>query len=466
MAYFLGVSGRADLLIVSQIIPNIIGSMISGGAGEILITKIDANESSKRPFVTYFTFLSTALIAIVLFLYWLFLPLVTDKLDVQLSDQNLFVEITFVIIISKIFGSIVSCLQHLLYAKNLYKKFILVSLIAEFLGVVVILLFVKDNNIMAFAYGILVSTGITALLFVYIHQLPILSLIDIENWRSNWSGLKEIYKKILTLSLQTLMNHLSSLWERTLSFKYLQPGYLSALNYSKSLTELPKMAFLSSVLTTSYIEQNKRKEVSQEKYLAYSNKIDGLLNETAFFFQCISLLLSPFILIVLYQRGAFDSSDVELTLLIYQVLTIGFLPGLMFNFLTRTMYIESEIRHLFWVITSKTIFEIFFMTLFIHSFYLTIPIILTVSKFLSVFYLYFYLNKKKSGIFNSRKAIKLYSTAIITSLIIYFVNQEVITNVTSIPIFELTIYYIPVLIITLILSFYFVKNLKKKIVSA
>lgn len=465
MAYFLGVSGRVDLLIVSQIIPNIIGSMISGGAGEILVTKTNADESSKRPFVTCFTLMSTALMAIILFLYYLFLPLVTDKLDIQLSDQNLFSKITFVIIISKIFGSVVSCLQHLLYAKNLYKKFIIVSLIAEFLGVVVILLFVKDNNIMAFAYGILVSTGTTALLFIYIHQLPILSLLDLENWRSNWFELKEIYKKILTLSLQTLMNHLSLFWERTLSFKYLQPGYLSALYYSKSLTELPKMAFLSSVLTTSYIEQNKRKEVSQEKYLAYSNKVDGLLNETAFFFQCISLLLSPFIMVVLYYRGAFNSSDVELTLLIYQVLTIGFLPGLMFNFLTRTMFIESEIRHLFWVITCKSVFEIILMTLFIHSFFMTIPIVLTLSKFLCVFYLYFYLNKKKSGIFNLKKVIQLYSFTIVVSLLIYFLNQLVIKKVTTIPIFELTIYYIPVFLIALILSFYFVKNLKKKIVS-
>ena len=465
MAYFLGVSGRVDLLIVSQIIPNIIGSMISGGAGEILVTKTDADESSKRPFVTCFTLMSTALMAIFLFLYYLILPLVTDKLDIQLSDQNLFAKITFVIIISKIFGSVVSCLQHLLYAKNLYKKFIIVSLIAEFLGVVVILLFVKDNNIMAFAYGILVSTGTTALLFIYIHQLPILSLLNVENWRSNWFELKEIFKKILTLSLQTLMNHLSLFWERTLSFKYLQPGYLSALYYSKSLTELPKMAFLSSVLTTSYIEQNKRKEVSQEKYLAYSNKVDGLLNETAFFFQCISLLLSPFILVVLYYRGAFNSSDVELTLLIYQVLTIGFLPGLMFNFLTRTMFIESEIRHLFWVITCKSVFEIILMTLFIHSFFMTIPIVLTLSKFLCVFYLYYYLNKKKSGIFNLKKAIQLYSFTIVVSLLIYFLNQLVIKKVTTIPILELTIYYIPIFLIALILSFYFVKNLKKKIVS-
>jgi peptidoglycan biosynthesis protein MviN/MurJ (putative lipid II flippase) len=466
MAYFLGVSGRVDLLIVSQIIPNILGSMIAGGAGEILVTKTDADETSKLPFVTYFTFISTALIAVVLFLYWLALPFVADKLDVRFSDQNLFKEITIIIIISKVFASIVSCLQHLLYAKNLYKKFVVVSLIAELLGIIVIILFVRENNILAFACGILVSTTATAVMFVIIHRLPLSTLFNVQLWRFNLPELKEIYKKVIILSFQTLINHLSSLWERMLSFKFLQPGYLSALNYSKSLTDLPKMAFLSSVLTTSYIEQNKRKEISQENYLAYSKKVDGLLNETAFYFQIVSLLLSPFILVLLYKRGAFDSSDVELTLLLYQILTIGFLPGLMLNFLNRTMFIESENRHLFWVITCKSIFEILSMTLFISSFFLTIPIVLTISKFLCVFYLYFYLNKKKPGIFNSKKAIKIYTLTLLLSLFIYFLNYKLNFAVTSMSIFELSLYYIPVFIGIIIFSFYFLKNLKKKIVNA
>ncbi len=465
MAYFLGVSGSADLLIVSQIIPNILGSMISGGAGEILVTKNNADESSKRPFVTYFTFISTALMAFVLFIYWLLLPFISQKLDIRFSDYNLFTEITIVVIISKVFGSIISCLQHLLYAKNLYKKFVFVSLIAELLGIFVILFLVRENQIMAFAYGILVSTSATAIMFIFIHGLPLTSLLNIQIWRSNRSELKEIYKKVFTLSIQTLINQLSTLWERMLCFKYLQPGYLSALNYSKSLTELPKMAFLSSVLTTSYIEQNKRKEVSKENYAAYSNKVNELLNETAFFFQIISLLLSPFILVVFYRRGAFDTSDVQFTLLIYQILTIGFLPGLMYNFLTRTMYIESEMKHLFWVITGKTFFEILLMTLFIRSFSQTIPVVLTISKFLCVFYLYYYLIKKKSDIFNGKKAVKIYSITIVSSLLIYYLNHELVYIVTSLPIFKLTLFYIPVFIITIILSIYFLKNLKKKIVS-
>ena len=463
MAYFLGVSGRADLLLVGQIIPNILGSMISGGAGEILVTKTNVEDKSKQTFVTYFTFISTALMAIVLVLYWILLPVVAEKLDVSFSDHTLFMEITLIIIISKVFGSVVSCLQHLLYAKNLYKKFIVISLIAELLGILVILFLVRENQILAFAYGILVSSVATAIMFVSIHHLPLKPLIQIHQWQANWIDLKSMYKNIFSLSLQTLINHLSTFWERMLSFKYLQPGYLSALNYSKSLTELPKMAFLSSVLTTSYIEQNKRKEISNEKYIAYSNKVDGLLNETAFFFQILSLLLSPFMLIILYRRGAFDSSDVELTLYIYQILTVGFLPGLMFNFLTRTMYIETEMKHLFWVIVCKSIFEIIGMTLFISSYFQTIPVVLTISKYFCVFYLYYYLNRKYYGIFNSKKAIKLYFLAIVLSLLLYFINLEMIHALTSFSLIKLIAYYSPVFLVSIVISYYFIKKIKKKI---
>lgn len=466
MAYFLGVSGRVDLLLVAQIIPNIIGSMISGGAGEILVTKSHVEEPSKQTFVSLFTFISTVLISLVLFLYWFLLPIVADKLDVNFSDQALFVQLSFILIISKIFGSIVSCLQHLLYAKNLYKKFVVINLFAEILGIIVIIVFVNENHILAFAYGILVSTIASALLFVSIHHLPLRPLFQLQEWKTNWDELKAMYKKIFTLSLQTLVNHLSSFWERMLSFKYLQPGYLSALNYSKSLTELPKMAFLSSVLTTSYIEQNKRKQISKETYFKYSNKVDSLLNETAFFFQILSLLLSPFVLIVLYRRGAFDSSDVELTLFIYQILTLGFLPGLMFNFLTRTMFIESEMKHLFWLIAGKSIFEIIGMTLFISTYYQTIPVVLTISKYISVFYLYYYLNKKNSGIFNTNKSVKLYLITIAISLALYFFNQSIIKTITSFSVYELGFYYFPIFLLSLVLSYYFIKNIKKKIVGS
>ena len=463
MAYFLGVSGRIDLLLVAQIIPNIIGSMISGGAGELLVTKSNIDDKSKGNYVTQYTFLTVIITSIILCAYWLSIPIFSHTLEVNNADYQLFIYLSLIIILSKIFGSIVSCLQQLLYLKNLYKKFISISLFSELIGIVVILITVRENEILAFAYGIFATSFLNACLFLIVHKLPIISIFNIQSWRENTMELIQHFKKIFTLGMQTLINHSSSFWERIISYKFLQPGYLSALNYSRSLTELPKMAFLSYVLTTSYIEQNKRIQTSKDKYYSYSRKVDILLNETGFFFQVISLIFSPVILIVFFKRGAFDKNDLEMTLSIYQIFILGFLPGLMFNFLTRTMFIESEMRRLFWVFLCKTAFEILFMTLFIDYFEQAIPIILTISKYIFVFYLYHYLIQKNSDIFDRKKSIKLYFLAICSSLLIYWISRHFVSNILSLSISDLFLYYSPILLIVLILSYYFLQNIKKKI---
>ena len=118
MAFFLGVSGRIDVLLVAQIIPNIIGSMISGGAGELLVTKSNIDHESNSKYVTQYTFLTVVIISIVLCGYWLSIPIFNDLLEVKKNDHYLFLNLTFLLILSKVFGSIVSCLQQLLYLKK------------------------------------------------------------------------------------------------------------------------------------------------------------------------------------------------------------------------------------------------------------------------------------------------------------------------------------------------------------
>ncbi len=465
LAYYLGVSGRVDLLLVAQIIPNIIGSMLAGGAGEIIVIKSKSEQKQNSTFVSMFTLLITLLTAVILILYWFLLPILANKLDVKSEDYNLLFEITFFILLSKIPSAIVSCLQHLLYAKNLFRYFVISTLIAEFLGIITILLFVNKFHITAFAYGIFVSAFFNAIFFVVIHRLPILALFSLNNWKKNAQELNEMFKKVFSLGLQTMINYLSTLWERSLSFKYLKPGYLSALNYSKSVTELPKMAFLSSVLTTSYIEQIKRKEKSEKSYLDYTKKVDSLLNEVAIFFQLLSILFGPFIMIFLYKRGSFDTSDVLLTLSIYQILSIGFLPGLMMNFLTRTMFIESEMKHLFWVILSKSVFEIICMSLMILYVNQTIPIVLTISKFITVVYLYFYLNKKHPNMFNPKSSFWIYFLGITSSILIFFFNNSIIENIIDFSSGKLLLFYSPIFLVSIIACWYFILSIKKKIIA-
>ena len=52
LAYFLGVSEFIDLFLIAQIIPNIAGSMFSGGTGEVILTVQTEDETENKKFNT------------------------------------------------------------------------------------------------------------------------------------------------------------------------------------------------------------------------------------------------------------------------------------------------------------------------------------------------------------------------------------------------------------------------------
>ena len=141
------------------------------------------------------------------------------------------------------------------------------------------------------------------------------------------------------------------------------------------------MAFLSSVLTTSYIEQIKRKEDSQQEFLRYSNKIETFLSEISSIMQLALMIFAPFIVVILFKRGAFDDEAVLLTFTIFQILSVGFLPNLMTNFLSRTMYIESQYKTLFKITVLRFFIEMGIMSMVIFYSPYSIPIAIVTSKF-------------------------------------------------------------------------------------
>lgn len=458
MAFFLGVSGQVDLLIVSQIIPSILSSMIAGGAGEILVTSKKKGTHYDENFVALFIFSITTLTLFTSLIYLLCLPLVSALFNVHISQKSLFWSISIIVILARIPAALVSGLQHLLFAKDKYNFFIISSLTAEIAGILTIVLLFKNIGVLAFAYGLLVTPFVNALLFVYAHQLNIFVIFNKNIWIEQKEELISILKKTLSLSLQTLLNHLSTFWERTLSFRFMSTGFLSAMNYSKSLTELPKMALLSSILTTTYIEQINKKKEDDNEYLKYTNKMEKFLSEISLIFQILSIFFGPFILILFFKRGAFDELAVIKTFAIYQILSIGFLPGLMMNFLSRTMYIEAELKKLFYVILAKFILEITIMISFISLSTFAIPVAIVLGKFFSNITIFIILLRKHKEIFNVSAFIKINILLLILSVTIGITNNYLITILIPKSIWELTSIYAPLFILFAFATFYYLSS--------
>lgn len=444
LAFFLGISADVDLISIVQIIPTIIAGMIAGGAGEILVTQRSKDDYHNSVFTTYFISIVVGLTIAIGTVYALCLPFAADLFHIPTQKMALFQGMSLLIIASKVPSAFVSGLQHLLYAKGKYNFFVLSTLIAEIAGIITIVLLVDSQGILAFAYGMMITPTVNALLFVYAHQLKFGVLFLKKEWLSVKTEIFEIFRKIFSLSLQTLITHLSTFWERTLSLRYLPEGFLSALNYSKSVTELPRMAVLSSVLTTTYIEQTHQKAESEDAFKSYSNKMEMFLSEVAFMFQMGSILFGPLLIILIFKRGAFHSGDVIDTFELFQYLSIGFVPGLMMSFLSRTMYIEGLYKQLFNVTFIKFLLEVGIMTIGISYSMYAIPLALVVSKFFGSITLFSILELKKPGIFNRVAFVRLYAVLLILSIGISFLNHYFIHTIVNKTIFELFLIYVPI----------------------
>jgi putative peptidoglycan lipid II flippase len=243
-----------------------------------------------------------------------------------------------------------------------------------------------------------------------------------------------------------------------MSIRYLPAGYLSALNYSKSLTELPRLAMLSSILTTTYIEQAKYKSDNEVEFVSYTKSMEGLLTKISFFVQILSILFAPFILIILFKRGKFDSVAVEKTLIIYNILVIGFLPGLMMSFFSRTMYLLGKFRTLFILVVGKFLVEIGLMIIFIGKIFQIIPIALVAGKYLFSVLLLIYIQKQLPGIFRVKRSLIMYANLIVITIGGLILNQYLIKWLLTRTIFEVFSFYMPFAIIIALIIFIYIRK--------
>ena len=352
---------------------------------------------------------------------------------------------TILIVLSKIPGAIVSSLQYLVFIKDKYNYFIFASLASELAGLLIIMLFIKSYGIITFPAAALLTAIINAIFFIIVIDLNLKVIFKRDEWISNKENLITLIKQTSTLGIQTLITYLSQFWERIISFKYMTSGYLSALNYSKKFTEYPKMIMLSSLLTTSYVEQIKRRD-DKDQYIGYSNSIQKIISEISLVFQIAGILFGPFLLIYVFNRGAFDDNAVELTLALYQLLSVGFLPGILLNFLSRTMFIEQEYRKLMYLSIVRFVTEVVIMSVLLKFTIYSIPIALVFSKFLMSILLFIILNKKNPGIFNKKHFTFTYIGIFIISFVIIIINNYFLPHLLSLSKDSLLLIYLPMFI--------------------
>ncbi len=444
LAYFLGVSNQIDLFLMAQIVPTIIQGMLGGGGGEIIVTKLKAHNSFHF-LETYIISLFSILIAVII-IYVFTISAWQSFFSLVGQDANLFFILSLIFTFNLIPSFFSSILQPLLYSKGLYKLYIYRTVISEIIAIIFIFFTVEKLGIISFAISICMSFVIASSLYLFNADLKFSSVLKRQTWLLNQTELKASLKQSFLLGLQTMIFHFSTFWERTLSIKYLAPGYLSSFNYAKNLSEMPKSIFLSSILTTTYIEQSKKNQQSPTEFGNYTRKMGNFLTGLAAFAQIFLAIFAPLVVILIYRRGKFDDEAVKSTLMIFQIINIGFIPSLIFHFLSRTMYIILQNKNLLIAIVIKACIQLFLLIRFIDSANNILPISLIISNYFIAFYLSYLLFRNNRNAIDIHHIFKIITFAALCSTAILVLYQPILNHLISFSTIQLAaIYALPAL---------------------
>jgi putative peptidoglycan lipid II flippase len=464
LAWFLGISEQIDVLLIAQIIPTIIQAVIGGGAGETSVIKGGDLVKEKKSFMSIFIFLCLILVLILGGIYYLTLNKFVLFFNVSPDNTDLFRKLSLIYIMNMIPGTFTSILRPHLYSKGYYKFFTYSSVISQLAGLIFILLSLRLLGIYSFALSLCLANILNAIWFSFRAEMNYADILRKKVWKTELKYLLVLFQRVFSVSLQTILNYIGIFWERTLSMRYLSGGYLSSLNYSKNLSDLPGTVLLSSILTTSYIEQVNLYKKDTNLFNKYTTDSLNFILRIGFFFQILLLGFAPLIVIVLFRRGNFDNKAVESTLIIFNILTVGFLPKLLYGYFARTMYILGDYKHLLVAGFLRVILQLSIMMVFVKVVTNAIPFaILSGNVFIALLLYYFVGIKLKIN--NWIKFPAQVFIVIISSLIMYKIHSITLQYYLYESTSRIIIIYTPFILITfLIIGFWTFRSANGKLI--
>lgn len=426
LAYFLGVSEFIDLFLIAQIIPNIIASMFCGGTSEIILTAQTNDKEQNTRFNTLFIAVVSGITLVTLGIYYGLLDFTVDFFQIKSERVDVYVQLSVIVILHKILTSVSTSAHNLVLLEDKYKLKVVANFLAEFAGLAFIISTVQSLGIFSFAYALLINAAILFFFYGYYSRLKPAYIFQRHIWSEQAEKIQTFTRKMLNLSGQTLVNHLSTLSERTLSSRYLYDGYLSSLNYAKTLASLPSTLLLSSILTTTYIEQINKNKEDRATYENYTYNTQKFIEKLGFFAQISLILLAPMMIILIYKRGQFDNAALNQTFELYQILSIGFISAYLMSFFTRTMFIESQYNKLFRIILIKLVIEFSIMFTLVKHTPLSIPLALIIGNLWVTLSCFFTLKKHNQEMFNYRSFYIILALSIGLSTLIALFNISIL----------------------------------------
>ncbi|MEO0202737.1 MAG: murein biosynthesis integral membrane protein MurJ [candidate division WOR-3 bacterium] len=317
IAYLLGSSNKSDAFFVAFRIPNLFRDLLGDQALNNAFIPAYAQSNYSKSFLwgilIQFLFI-VFIINLVLIIFAKPLVMITAPGFIKESQKfQLTLTLTYITLPSLFFFSVSALFSAVLNTK---RKFFLTSAAPSIINLSIILfgIFLDVKKEIALAFGFTFGTIIQSLiLFLFLNERFQKPNFKDENFRT-------FYKLLIPVLLAYGFNEIN-LFISTIIASFFGEGTISYLNYAFRIFHFPLAITGIALSNISIVDFTSSKEPKRD--LKKSLKLNFL---TTIPIMIIFILLSKFIVQVLYQRGNFTSTDTEITsiVLIIYLLSLPF----------------------------------------------------------------------------------------------------------------------------------------------
>jgi peptidoglycan biosynthesis protein MviN/MurJ (putative lipid II flippase) len=346
LAYYIGVSGAVDRLLVAQMIPLIIVAMFGGSAGEIIVSlRKDGGKLSDRV-VVLFTALVLGIGLVTSVACVVALPWLARLYGIDGAEYAAFRQLSLILLANVLPAMVVSIGTFLAFIQDRYREYAVVTIVSEMVGLLTIVLVTSRFQIAAFALATL-AVSVTNAVLLWKVVGPRWDAIRALWSAAAWREIDTLWHRLRLVSGQVGVSYIGSFVERAMSVRVLADGYLSALGYSQSLLEVPNTMIAGSIGTTTYVRQTGHDSSDGPEHVEYTRKMFSAM----FLIGCIAQVFFvaglPLVLVALFRRGRFDNAAVQSTMVVGEILGTGLLAAILTSFWERTLYSLGEFAVVF-----------------------------------------------------------------------------------------------------------------------
>lgn len=317
LSYFFGTSSISDAYLISLTVPSVIFGLIGVGIVTAYIPMqsrivAESDEIAGSRFTSNFTNIILIIITVILIIGLVFTEPIVKLFAIGFTGEtlNLTIKFTKISLFGMYFTALVSIFSGYLQIKNNYS---IPALIGFPLNIIVIIsmMIASQGNYSILAIGTLIATASQFFLMIPFIKKEKFNYSFLVNFRDN-RMIKTLYIA-LPVIIGTSVNQINILVDRTIASS-LAVGGISALNYANRLNLFIQGLFVTSIITAMYPMISSY--ASKQNYDGIKKTLGESINIITLLVLPITvgaLLFSEEVINMLFGRGAFDSTAIQMT---------------------------------------------------------------------------------------------------------------------------------------------------------